>query len=371
MDHDPVSGALAQPRRSALLTWGLRAWLALGLVLFAAAVASLLAQVSGLVVPLVVATVVAALLVPAVDRLHGRGLPRQLGAVIMLLGLVVTVLGSVWMVLAGVTGQGGQVQSRLLAGLEAVEAWLADRGIDLGGGESLSTQLSTWAGESWGGVASYLPGVFSSLASFVLGSVVGAFLFFYILVDWHRLTAWLGGHLGLEEGTGAGVIDDAVSSIRQYFGSLTLSALLTAVLIGGAAWLLDVPLALTIAVVTLVTSYIPYLGAIVSGAFAVLVALGSTDLQTTLVLLVVVLVVQNIVQTVVLTKLTSDALSIHPIVTLGSTIVGAALAGALGATLAAPTVAVVLRVRARLVGELPSPQGSAPSQSAGSKAAST
>jgi putative heme transporter len=337
-------------RNPGLVRWGLRAWLALGLILLAVAVTSFLAQVSGLVVPLVVAAVVGALLVPAVDALQRRGLPRQLGAVVMLLGLVATVLGSVWMVFAGVLGQGAQVQAQLLAGLEAIEAWLAGRGVDLGGAESLSTQLTALVGESWGGVASYLPGVFSSLASFLLGSVIGAFLFFYILVDWHRLTAWVGTHLGLGQVTGAGVIDDAVSSIRQYFGSLTLSALLTAVLIGGAAWLLDVPLAFTIAVVTLVTSYIPYLGAIVSGAFATLVALGSTDLQTTLVLLVVVLVVQNIVQTVVLTKLTSDALSIHPIVTLGSTIVGAALAGALGATLAAPGVAMLLRVRRRLVG---------------------
>jgi putative heme transporter len=358
-------GVLAHARHPGLVTWGLRAWLTLGLVLLAVAVTSFLAQVSGLVVPLVVATVIGALLVPAVDRLHQGGLPRQLGAVLMLLGLVATVLGSLWLVLAGVVGQGGQVQTRLLAGLEAVEDWLADRGVDLGGAESLTTQLTQLAGESWGGVASYLPGVFSSLASFLLGSVIGAFLFFYILVDWHRLTAWLGGHLGLGPQDGAGVIDDAVSSIRQYFGSLTLSALLTAVLIGGAAWLLDVPLALTIAVVTLVTSYIPYLGAILSGAFAVLVALGSTDLQTTLVLLVVVLVVQNIVQTVVLTKLTSDALSLHPIVTLGSTIVGAALAGALGATLAAPVVAMTLRVRARLVGDA-APDPAAAVQDAGS-----
>jgi predicted PurR-regulated permease PerM len=66
------------------------------------------------------------------------------------------------------------------------------------------------------------------------------------------------------------------------------------------------------------------------------------------VLLVVVLVVQNVVQTVVLTRMTSTALRLHPIVTLGSTLVGAAFAGALGATLSSPMVAAVLLVQRRL-----------------------
>ena len=114
------------------------------------------------------------------------------------------------------------------------------------------------------------------------------------------------------------------------------------------AALLDVPLAFAIALVTLVTSYVPYLGAIVSGAFATLIALGAQGPTVALIMLVVILVVQNVVQTLVLTRVTSDSLSIHPMVNLGSTIVGATLAGILGATLSAPLVAMVIRVRARL-----------------------
>ena len=88
-------------------------------------------------------------------------------------------------------------------------------------------------------------------------------------------------------------------------------------LIGGAAWLLGIPLAFTIGVVTLVTSYVPYLGAIVSGAFATLIALGSNGIDTAIVILIVILVVQNIVQTIVLVGLAGNALSLHPIVVLG------------------------------------------------------
>ena len=145
-------------------------------------------------------------------------------------------------------------------------------------------------------------------------------------------------------------------AVRRYFWALTLSALVTAVLIGGAAWLLGVPLAFTIGVVTLVTSYVPYLGAIVSGAFATLIALGSNGIDTAIVILVVILVVQNIVQTIVLVGLAGNALSLHPIVVLGATIVGAAVAGMLGAALASPAVAVAILVQRRLSSERVEPE---------------
>ena len=160
----------------------------------------------------------------------------------------------------------------------------------------------------------------------------------------------MGRHLTLDDDMGVAVVDDAVVSVRRYFWSLTLSAVVTAVLIGGTAWVLDVPLAFTIAIITLVTSYVPYLGAIISGAFATIIALGSAGLGAAIIMLVVILVVQNIVQTIVLARLASTALSLHPIVVLGATIVGAALAGVLGASLAAPAVAVGVQVQRRLSG---------------------
>ncbi|MDH4278885.1 MAG: AI-2E family transporter, partial [Acidimicrobiia bacterium] len=103
--------------------------------------------------------------------------------------------------------------------------------------------------------------------------------------------------------------------------------------------------------VTFVTSYVPYLGAIFSGAFAVLIALGSTGTRDAIIMLLVILVVQNIVQTLMLTKLSSDLLNLHPIVNLASTIVGAAMAGLLGAMLSAPVVAIAIAVQQRLAAQ--------------------
>ena len=79
-----------------------------------------------------------------------------------------------------------------------------------------------------------------------------------------------------------------------------------------------------------------------------LVALGSGGAQKAFIVLAVVLIAQNLIQTLVQNKLTSNELSIHPIVNFGSTIVGAALAGILGATLSAPIVAILIRMAGRI-----------------------
>jgi putative heme transporter len=342
----PRTPASGEPG-SRLYLWGMRGWLFTGIALAALVLASALAQVSGLVVPLVVATVLGALFAPVVDGLERHRIPRPVGGfvVIALLGGVAAF--SLWLVLVGVADQARQISSALTAGVETLQGWLSARGVTTGGG-SVAEQLGELAPALVGGASAYLPGLLSGTVAFALGIAIGTFMVYYILTDWHTLTAWLAGRLGSGGDVGSGIIDDTVGALRRYFSSLTLSAVVTAVLIGASAWALDVPLAFTIAVITLVTSYIPYLGAILSGAFATLVALGAVGTETALVMLVIVLVVQNIVQTVVLTRLTSTSLRLHPIVTLGSTVVGAALAGALGAMLSAPVVAAWVLVLKRL-----------------------
>jgi len=136
--------------------------------------------------------------------------------------------------------------------------------------------------------------------------------------------------------------------MRQYFLALTVSSLVVSAIVGAAVAILGLPLAFTIAVVTFTTSYVPYLGAIISGAFAVLIALGLGGFTDAVIILVVVLVAQNVVQTLLQTKLTAGSLKLHPIVIFGSTIAGGALFGLLGAALSTPAVAIAISVSRRL-----------------------
>lgn len=332
---------------SRLYTWGMRGWLLTGVALGAAVVIAVLGQIPGLVVPLVIAAVLGALFAPVVDALARHRIPRSVGSLLVMGLLAGVVTFSLWLIVVGIVEQGPEVRESLGAGLASVEQWLTGAGVAFGE-ESLEQQLNDLFAGILGGALAYLPSLLSGSVSFFIGIAIGGFLVYYILVDWHGLTRWVARNVGWSEEAGAGMVGDAVDAVRRYFGSLTLSAVVTAVLIGAAAWVLDVPLAFTIAVITLVTSYIPYLGAIFSGAFATVIALGAAGPQAAVIMLLVILFVQNIVQTVVLTRLTSTALKMHPIVTLGSTIIGAAVAGALGAMLSAPAVAVWILIVRRL-----------------------
>ncbi|WP_407320301.1 AI-2E family transporter [Isoptericola halotolerans] len=344
----PVDAAAVRHDRSTLERWGRRAWAFVGLALAAVAVYLGTSLISGLVVPLIVALVVGALFAPLCSRLT-RWMPRWLAAIIVLLVLLLVAAGTVGLAIRGVVQQAPEIGRQLTIGFDAVQVWAADLGLELPEvDDSEAGGLPRWGTVLLSGFTAQLGNVFSGTAALAMGTFVGLFLLYFILADWDSLTRWTARHLGVAEDVGAGIIDDGTWAMRRYFLALTASSVVVSVMVGVAAWLLDLPLALTIAVVTLITSYVPFLGAIVSGAFAVLIALGSGGLVPALVMLAVILVAQNGVQTIIQTFMTQGALRLHPIVILGSTIAGGALFGLLGAALSTPVVAILIKIVERL-----------------------
>jgi predicted PurR-regulated permease PerM len=326
---------------------GRRSWTFVGVVVAAAIIYWVLAQLSGLVVPLVVAAVLGILFVPLVDW-GDRYIPRSASAGLVLVGLLALGYLTVLVTVNGVIDQAPEIGMQIQAGLEALAEWLRDLGFSVGSQVASVGELEEFVNSVVPGVASFLGGAFSSLSAFVVGTFVAIFFLYFVLKDWDELSGWVGGHLNVPRDVGSGVVEDAVWSMRTYFYVLTGSALVSAVIIGLAMGLLGLPLVFTVALVTFVTSYIPYLGAIFSGAFAFLIALGAGGIRDAVIVVVVILVVQNVVQPIIQTKFTKDALDLHPIVTFGSTIVGTALAGILGATLSAPVVAMLISINKRL-----------------------
>jgi len=113
--------------------------------------------------------------------------------------------------------------------------------------------------------------------------------------------------------------------------------------VGLGALLLGVPLAGPIAIVTFVTSYIPFFGAFFAGAFVVLVALGAKGLSVALAMLAITLLANNTLQNLLEPVAFGRTLRLHPLTVLLVTTAGTLLFGVLGATLAAPVTAVTLR----------------------------
>ena len=110
----------------------------------------------------------------------------------------------------------------------------------------------------------------------------------------------------------------------------------------------NVPLAATIAVVTFVTAYIPFIGAFVAGAFAVMLALGTQGTSTAVAMLVVVLLANGGLQNIVQPIAFGATLRLNPLLVLVVTISAGALFGMIGMVLAAPLTSATFQISSQL-----------------------
>jgi predicted PurR-regulated permease PerM len=320
-------------RDRALRAAGIRAWSIVGIVLVAVIAYLGFSTFSTFIVPLVVAVVLGMIFEP-VASLLGRVMPRQLASLLVLVGICALAVVVVVVVVIGIIDQGRD--------------WLAARGITLTFVDDIQGQLATFVDQILPGLLSYVPGAFSGIASFFIGAFIALFILYFIIAEWGTLTKWAGANLGLPADLGSGIVDDATRSFRDYFYVLTIASLPVAGMVWVTALVMGVPLGFTIALVTFVTSYVPYIGALISSIFALLIAFGAGGIVPALVMLVVILVAQNVVQPIVQRQMERNALDLHPIAGFGSTIIGSVLFGILGATLSAPAVAMVMRMRQRI-----------------------
>ena len=155
---------------------------------------------------------------------------------------------------------------------------------------------------------------------------------------------WVDRHVGLPEPLARTISGSVLVSLRGYFRGVTFVAAFNGIVVGLAALLLGVPLAGTIAVVTFVTAYVPYIGAFVAGAFAVLIALGAQGTGTAVAMLVVVILANGLLQNLFQPFAMGSALDLNPLVVLVVTIGAGCLFGMLGLVLAAPLVSAVVRI---------------------------
>ncbi len=125
---------------------------------------------------------------------------------------------------------------------------------------------------------------------------------------------------------------------------MTLVAAFNGIVVGLAAWLLGVPLAGTIGVVTFVTAYVPFIGAFVAGAFAVIIALGAKGTTIALVMLLIVILANGLLQNIVQPFAMGAALDLHPLAVLVLTIGAGCLFGMIGLVLAAPLASAAVHI---------------------------
>ena len=327
-----LSGIFASP------TWlrdlGLLAWFLIGVGVIFVGIVVLLGLLATIVVPVAAASIVAAVAAPLVASLELRGLPRGAGAALALLLLLAISAVIALLVLGGIVDQSDEIKAAAASALDKVEAWAQDAGAtETAGVKEDASQGIAGAGDQ------LLKGAFAAIGS--LSSIVFAFSLvffstFFLLKDGPGIRSWVDHHLGVPYPVARTVTSNVLTSLRQYFVGVSIVAAFNGIVVGIGAIVLDVPLAGTIAVVTFVTAYIPFIGAFVSGAFAVMLALASEGTTTALIMLVIVLLANGLLQNVVQPIAFGATLGLNALVVLIVTIGGGALFGMLGLILAAP-----------------------------------
>jgi predicted PurR-regulated permease PerM len=122
------------------------------------------------------------------------------------------------------------------------------------------------------------------------------------------------------------------------------------IVIGLALYLLGVPLAIPLAVLVFLGSFIPFLGALVAGGLAVLVAFGTQGWLTALILLGILLAESQLEVHLLQPLIVGRYVRLHPLAIGLAFAVGTMLAGIVGAIIAVPTAAVIHQVLPALRG---------------------
>lgn len=318
-------------------------WRLLLVVAVVAVAVFLVIQLRLIIIPLLVAVLLGALLVPFSQFLQRHHWPKWLSVAVSMLSALAVVGGlltlGIWQIVRGSDELAAQslvaweqFKAQLLAGPlhlteEQVNEWVAQA----------VAAVQQDMGAIWSGALS----VGSSLGHFLAGLLLALFATLFILIDGRGIWNWI---VGIFPRRGRAAVDGAGkagwATLQNFVKVQILVATIDAIGIGLGALLLGVPLAVPIAILVFLGSFIPIVGAVVTGALAVFVALVYNGPVIALIMLGVVLLVQQVEGHVLQPLIMGTAVKVHPLGVVVAVATGSLLAGIPGALFAVPFAAV-------------------------------
>lgn len=321
------------------------AWRVLVIALGIGALVALMGVGKVIWVPVVVALLLTVLLQPLVDLMVARlRLWRGAAAVIAVLGLVAVVAGLLTVVGHQIVTGFSDLWAQAGAGFNELLTYLSEGPLKLDAAQlqDYVTQAGDQLKANSGTLVSGALSVTTTIAHVLAGALIALFCTLFFLKDGALIWTWL---LRLLPAPARDRVHEAGRRGLVTLGAFTrtqiLVAFIDAVGIGLGALLLGLPLVVPLAVLVFLASFVPFVGAIATGAIAVLVALVDQGPGSALIMLGVVLVVQQVEGHVLQPLLLGHAVSVHPVAVLLSVAAGSLAAGVVGALFAVPFVATL------------------------------
>ena len=319
-------------------------WRVLLIAALALAVGWLLRYLSEVVIPVAVATLLAAMLFPVAKRLTAWGLPRAAAAAISVLGGLILILGALALIGTQIALQAPELSSNVVAGFNTLLTWLRDGPLPI---DESWMSLDEWVpriqeflASSQSSIASWVQAIGSQVGHFLAGVAITLFAVFYFLYDgrgiWTFLLRFFPTHTRPRVDTAA---LGGWQALSAFVRATILVALVDAVGVLIVALILGVPLAPALAALVFIGAFIPLVGAFVSGFVAVVVALVALGWVQALIMLAGIIVVMQLEGHILQPLLLGRAVKLHPLAVLLGIAVGIIVGGIVGALVSIPILA--------------------------------
>ncbi|WP_089334588.1 AI-2E family transporter [Blastococcus mobilis] len=303
-----------------------------------------LGRLWSILLPIVLALLIATVLWPLTRFLRSHRWPPALAAATVLIGFLAAFVGIIAAIAPQVADQVTELADAATAALQDVQEWLQGPPLNLGEdqiGDAVDSVINSIQGNAQN-IAGYALTGASAVGSGLINLVLALVLVFFFLKDGPRWVPWLAAQTGPRAGRHvAALCYQTWTTLSEFIRQQALVGFIDAFFIGLGLWILDVPLVLPLAVLTFFGAFIPIIGAFVAGAFAVLIALVSNGLTTALIVLLIVLVVQQIEGNVLQPVIQGRGFNLHAAVVILAVTAGSSLAGIIGAFLSVPVAALI------------------------------
>ncbi|WP_117215065.1 AI-2E family transporter [Allorhizocola rhizosphaerae] len=304
----------------------------------------LVGKLTIVVIPLAIALLLAALLGPAVNRMRRFGIPRSLATTIAVIGGLAAVVGTFTLVIREFVQGLDELTVNARQGLDRIEEYLKTGPLQLTDLQltNLINQIREIVTKNQDRLTDLGLTTATTAVEIVSGTFLVLFALFFFLRDGRQIWRF---SLNLVPVAARENVDQAGlaawRSLVSYVRATVLVAFIDAVGIGILLTILQVPLALPLAALVFLMAFIPIIGATLSGAVAVLVALVTNGPVTALVVLGGVIAVQQIEGHLLQPLIMGRAVAIHPLAVIVGIAGGLILGGIIGALIAVPIIAVL------------------------------
>ena len=308
------------------------------------ALLQLVGMVSIVVVPLAIALLLSALFGPAVGWLLRLRMPRSLATFLVLVGGIGLLAGTLTLVVNEFVAGVPKLTENASAGVRQIQEWLrtgplhlsdaqVDEAIDAG---------QQWINSNTTSLTSTGIATVATIAELATGMLLVIFATFFFLRDGRTIWRFIVRLFPVNARWSMADAGDASwTTLGAYVRATVLVAFIDAVGIGLALVVLEVEFAFPLAALVFLGAFVPIIGASVSGAVAVLVALVDEGWVVALFTLGAVILVQQIEGHVLQPLIMGRAVSVHPLAVIIGIACGVVLAGIIGALVAVPLIAVL------------------------------